>query len=117
MEKALALHGTEYEGSQILVEKSGQHLSNPTLAPGKGKGRTKDADKGKDKDKDKGSGLEVFIKNFVYETTEEEIRKDFGECGEIVRLKMPMVEGKSMGFAWVTYETKEAVKKAIEYDG
>merc|ERR1712083_432854 len=82
-------------------------------APGKGKGRTKDADKGKDRT----PGFEVFIKNFAYETTEEELRKDFGECGEIVRMKMPMIEGKSMGFAWITYENKEAVEKAVAYDG
>merc|ERR1711937_890740 len=82
---------------------------------GKGKGK----DKGKDKGKGKGnSEFEVFVGGLPFETEEATLRKDFAECGEIENLRLPLnEEGKPRGIAFITYKNKEAVDKALAFDG
>lgn len=119
--KALALNGELFKTHMLLVEKSGQHLlaGDGAGADSKGKG------KGKSKGKGKGTSSEheVFISNLLYEATEEKLREFLADCGEIVRLHMPSkVAGKCMGFAWVTFKTKEGMRQALdkeymEFDG
>merc|ERR1711937_407509 len=76
-------------------------------------------DKGKDKGKGKGnSEFEVFVGGLPFETEETTLRKDFAECGEIESFRMPLnEEGKARGIAFITYKNKEAVDKALAFDG
>jgi len=89
---------------------------------GKGKGKGKDG-KGKDgKGKDgKGKGNsenEVFVGGISFDCTEEAIRKDFGECGKIENLRMPLnEEGKPKGIAFLCFKTTEGVEAALKFDG
>merc|ERR1712217_531166 len=50
--------------------------------------------------------------------TEETLRKDFSECGEIEKMNLPLNdEGKPRGIAFITYKTKEGVDAALKFDG
>merc|ERR1712187_926290 len=70
---------------------------------------------------DKGKGnkeFEVFVGGLPFAVEEATLRKDFEECGEIESLRLPLnEEGKPRGIAFVTYKNKEAVEKALAFDG
>jgi RNA recognition motif-containing protein len=60
----------------------------------------------------------VFVGGLPWSADEETVKKDFGECGEIVSFSMPMnPEGQPKGIAFVDYTNAEGVKKALEFDG
>jgi len=62
--------------------------------------------------------LTVFIGGIPWSCSEDTVRKDFAECGEIERLSMPMNdEGKPKGFAFITYAKKAGVDAALKFDG
>merc|ERR1712048_1113196 len=49
--------------------------------------------------------------------TEETLKKDFAECGEIVSLRMPLNdEGSCRGIAFIKYSNKEGMDKAIAFN-
>eukprot|EP00747_Dinoflagellata_sp_TGD_P179664 gnl/TRDRNA2_/TRDRNA2_30842_c0_seq2.p1 gnl/TRDRNA2_/TRDRNA2_30842_c0~~gnl/TRDRNA2_/TRDRNA2_30842_c0_seq2.p1 ORF type:complete len:247 (+),score=55.26 gnl/TRDRNA2_/TRDRNA2_30842_c0_seq2:2-742(+) len=106
---AITMDGSTYEGSTIVVEQAGQHKKGD----GKGKGQ------GKGKDGKGSTAFEVFVRNLPFETDEKTLRTDFLECGEIERMHMPTKgnQGKSMGFAWIAFKTKEGLTKALAYNG
>merc|ERR1712113_1252689 len=108
VEKALKFHETEYGGRFISVRMSGDD---------KGKGKGKDG-KGKD-GKGKGKGnkeFEVFVGGLPFATTEEALKKDFAECGEIVSFRMPLNdEGNARGIAFIEFKDKEACEKALKF--
>jgi len=75
--------------------------------------------KGKSKGKGKCGGDEntVFVRGLPYEATEETLNKDFGECGAIVTLRMPLNdEGSCKGFCFIKYEDKEGMDKAMKFN-
>merc|ERR1712176_789757 len=92
VDKATAFNEQEYAGRTIYVSKAGE-------GP-----RGKDGDKGKGKGEKGSKGnndLTVFVRGLAWSLTEEIMRKDFGECGEVVSLRMPMnEEGKPKGIAF-----------------
>merc|ERR1712136_218159 len=47
------------------------------------------------------------------------LRKDFEECGPVTEIKLlkDAETGRSRGIAFITFATKEGVKKALEFDG
>merc|ERR1711971_1073276 len=103
VEKALAFNGTEYGGRWIKVNKSNEKPS-------------KDSAKGKGKDgKSKGnSEFEVFVGGVPESATEESLKKAFGECGEIDRLRLPLnEEGKPKGIAFIQFKDKDSCDKAV----
>jgi nucleolin len=103
VEKALKFNETEYGGRYLSVRKSGDD---------KGKGKGKDG-KGKSKGNKE---LEVFIGGLPFSTTEETLKKDFAECGEIVNFRMPLNdEGNPRGIAFIEYKDKEACDKALKF--
>ena len=61
------------------------------------------------------------MKNFPYETEEQELLGLFAKCGEITRLNMPTNKkgghGRCMGFAWLTFDSEKAMKKACKMTG
>merc|ERR1712083_897556 len=73
-------------------------------------------EKGKGKGKKGNKELEIFIGGLPFSTTEDVLRKDFTECGEIVNFKMPLNdEGNARGIAFVEYKDKESVEKALKF--
>merc|ERR1712151_426127 len=74
------------------------------------------AEKGKGKGKKGNKEFEVFVGGLPFSTTEEVLRKDFTECGEIVNLRMPLNdEGSARGIAFIEYKDKESVEKALKF--
>jgi len=62
--------------------------------------------------------LTVFIGGLPFKVKEAQLRLDFSECGEIEKLLMPTGDdGKRKGIAFITFKTKEAVKRALEFNG
>merc|ERR1719453_2568414 len=81
---------------------------DPT-AKGKGK-KGKDGGKGNDENT-------VFVRGLPFAATEESLNKDFGECGEIITLRMPLNdEGTCKGFCFIKYADKEGMDKALKFN-
>merc|ERR1719413_240312 len=79
---------------------------------GKGDGKGKDG-KGKDRD----DSNTVFVGGVPFSVTEEQLKKDFEECGEVISLRLPMRDdGTPRGIAFVKYKDEEGVKKALEFN-
>ncbi|MBT6120517.1 RNA-binding protein, partial [bacterium] len=51
----------------------------------------------------------VYIGNLAYGTTQDELRDEFGQCGEVsdVAIIMDRETGRSKGFGFITFETEE----------
>merc|ERR1719162_885096 len=77
----------------------------------KGKGKSKG---GKDGGGDENT---VFVRGLPFAATEESLNKDFGECGEVVTLRMPLnEEGTCKGFCFIKYTNKEGMDKAMAFN-
>merc|ERR1719174_2303314 len=73
--------------------------------------------KGKSKGKAGGDENTVFVRGLPFSATEEALNKDFGECGEIVSLRMPLNdEGSCRGIAFIKYTSKEGMDKAMAFN-
>jgi len=74
----------------------------------------------KGKGKKGGSGGDentVFCRGLPFSATEEALNKDFGECGEIVSLRMPLNdEGSCRGIAFIKYADKAGMDKAMAFN-
>uniref|UniRef100_A0A3B0MUF9 Nucleolar, RNA-binding protein, putative n=1 Tax=Theileria annulata TaxID=5874 RepID=A0A3B0MUF9_THEAN len=57
-------------------------------------------------------GCEIYCGNLPVESTEEELREFFEECGKITRVNK--LNGK--GIAFITFANEEAAKKALDYN-
>merc|ERR1712160_206403 len=53
-----------------------------------------------------------MIRGLPFTTTEDVLRKDFGECGEILSLRMVY----DKGFAFIKYSSKEGMTKAMAFN-
>merc|ERR1712217_81101 len=74
------------------------------------------AEKGKGKGKKGNKEFEIFVGGLPFSTTEDVLRKDFTECGEIVNSRMPLNdEGNARGIAFIEYKDKESVEKASKF--
>merc|ERR1711865_1036111 len=59
----------------------------------------------------------VFVGGLPFSTTEEVLKKDFTECGEIVNFRMPLNdEGNARGIAFIEYANAEGVEKALKFN-
>merc|ERR1712019_297631 len=59
----------------------------------------------------------VFVRGLPFATTEETLKKDFAECGEIVSLRMPLNdEGSCRGIAFIKYSDKDGRDKAMKFN-
>merc|ERR1712083_49409 len=60
--------------------------------------------------------FEVFVGGLPFSTTEDVLKKDFAECGEIVRFAMPLNdEGNARGIAFIEFTDKESCDKALKF--
>merc|ERR1712072_162198 len=112
MDKAIAFNETDYGGRTIYV--------SPAADKPEGKGKDgKGKSKGKD-GKDGGKGRDentAFVRGLPFATTEDALKKDFAECGEIVSLRMPLNdEGSCRGIAFIKYSDKGGMAKAMEFN-
>ncbi|KAI9501091.1 Nucleolar protein 13 [Coemansia spiralis] len=58
----------------------------------------------------------VWIGNLPYTVTKEDIKVFFKDCGgTITRIKLPKKNGKSSGFAYVDFDTQDAVSLALAH--
>merc|ERR1712176_1730967 len=69
---------------------------------------------GKEEDQRRHDDLTVRVAGLAYSVTEASLSKDFGECGEIHRLKLSRdADGNPRGRAFIEFTTSEAVEKAL----
>merc|ERR1712060_202778 len=62
-------------------------------------------------------GNTVFVRGLPFSVTEEALKKDFAECGEIERLSLPLnEEGKPKGISFIKYKAQEGVDAALKFD-
>jgi len=62
--------------------------------------------------------MTVFVGGLPFSTSEEQIQKDFEECGPIEKFNLPKGEdGRPRGIAFITYATQEGVDAALKFDG
>mmetsp|Transcript_153301 Transcript_153301/g.270534 ORF Transcript_153301/g.270534 Transcript_153301/m.270534 type:complete len:775 (-) Transcript_153301:90-2414(-) len=68
---------------------------------------------------DENKDLTAFVGGIAFSCcTEETLKKDFGECGEIVKLNILMnEEGRPKGIAFITFKTQEGLDAALKFDG
>merc|ERR1712060_877017 len=109
VQKAIAFDGDDYGGRRLKVNKAGEKGKD------KGKGKGEKGEKGKG---GKGNNdLTACVRGLSWSLTEEVLRKDFAECGEIVALIMLLnEEGKPKGTAFIEYKDDEGLKKACEFN-
>lgn len=63
--------------------------------------------------------LSVRVFGLNYDTTEDDVKNYFKECGPIVEVTFPTFEdsGRSKGYCGVLFQSPKAVAKAVEMDG
>lgn len=61
----------------------------------------------------------VYISNLPYSVTEKDLRELFGDCGPISSIRLPenRQTKQNRGFAFITFDSDKAAKKALNYDG
>merc|ERR1712157_521260 len=84
-EAALKFDGTEYGGRKLRVRYSSDDSGKRTNEGGKGKAKS-----GKAPLRTGNKDLEIMVTGLPFAATSEKVREDFRECGEIVRLVMPL---------------------------
>jgi len=106
VDAALKFDGQDYGGRTLKVV-----LANAKGEKGKG------GDKGKGKGKGGDSENTACVKGLPWASTEESLKKDFAECGEIEVIRMPKnEEGQSKGIAFIVFKSKEGVEKACAFN-
>jgi len=59
----------------------------------------------------------VFIRGLPWSVTEDVLRKDFSDCGEIVKLSLPKNEqGQPKGISFIKYKSQAGIDAALKYD-
>lgn len=106
--KAVTLNGSELQGKTIVVRTSGAAKPPQADKGDKGKGR-----------RGTNPELTVFANGFPYHFDDAKLRKTFEACGFISNLKLPMLqdESASRGFAFISFDDKSSVEKALKLDG
>ena len=61
-------------------------------------------------------GRKLFLGGLPFDATENDLRKDFGEYGELEDVQLPMGDSgtKHKGFAFITYRSKDDCRYASE---
>jgi heterogeneous nuclear ribonucleoprotein A1/A3 len=62
------------------------------------------------------SQTKVYVGNLSYDTDENSLEDFFSSCGEITDLKLikDRDTGRSKGFAFITFDSQEAMDKALQ---
>lgn len=69
----------------------------------------------KQKEEEVSEVYEIFFGELSYDADEEDIRKHFEECGDIINIKLlTRMDGKSKGKGFIKLSSKEAQEKALD---
>ncbi len=62
---------------------------------------------------------EIYVGNFPYDTSKEDIREFFTQYGEVneVKLIMDFDTGQSKGFGFVSFSSEQECQNALKADG
>eukprot|EP00747_Dinoflagellata_sp_TGD_P194200 gnl/TRDRNA2_/TRDRNA2_61343_c0_seq1.p1 gnl/TRDRNA2_/TRDRNA2_61343_c0~~gnl/TRDRNA2_/TRDRNA2_61343_c0_seq1.p1 ORF type:complete len:442 (-),score=148.63 gnl/TRDRNA2_/TRDRNA2_61343_c0_seq1:168-1460(-) len=122
--EALKFNGTDYGGRTLTVRMaSDKTLLQERKSQPKGKGRGKGEGKAKSvkdvhPEPPEPSVLEVIVRGLGPKAAEDALRAHLKECGEVESVRIPMNKKKRFkGFAFVRFETKKGVKKALKLSG
>jgi RNA recognition motif-containing protein len=65
---------------------------------------------------EKPPSVKIFVGNFGFEVTQDDVHKHFSQCGEVKTVFLATFEdtGKCKGFGWVTFEDVESSKHAVK---
>ena len=66
--------------------------------------------------KDPSNDTTLFVGNIPYFSNEKDVMDFFSDCGK-VEVKLFYIDGKSKGYAHVTFQDENAVEKALKKDG
>lgn len=60
----------------------------------------------------------VYVSNLPYSCTEKDLRELFGDCGGIITIRLPenRQTKQNRGFAFITFDSDKAARKALNYD-
>lgn len=136
VQEALKWHDSHYAGRTILVRRAGGKAKGDSKGDGKdgskgkgsGKGKGHGKDKTSSKSQGKGDGKDrewnhdhdrtIFVGSLPTDTEQHHLLKDFGECGQIEKVRMLTdADGWFKGAAFVVFKTSAGSKKALEWDG
>ena len=107
-----AENGADLDGRNLKVNYSGDkpaggdnNFGSRSFSQGRGGGEG-------------GESSTIFVGNLSFKTTQNSLSSFFSECGDIKDVRIPMGDdGRPRGFAHVEFESPEAAKKALEYNG
>jgi len=61
---------------------------------------------------------QLYVTGLPWETTNEDLRNHFSKCGKILSMRVPLqYDGKLKGFAFITFDSHNALAVAIGMDG
>ena len=65
------------------------------------------------------SQSKIYVGNLSYSASQDDLRQLFGACGELkdIRIITDRDTGRSKGFAFVTFESSDAVQAALQLNG
>lgn len=58
----------------------------------------------------------AYVGNLPYQTTEEDLTNEFSSCGNVERVQLIIDRetGRSKGFAFITFDSPEALEAALQ---
>ena len=61
----------------------------------------------------------IYVNNLAFSCTAKDIEEIFGDCGGILSIRLPEDKQtkQNRGFAFVTFDSEKAAKRALNYDG
>lgn len=116
-EKPIDLSISHFRRSRKTLRKR----QNPTV-------KEEEQEEKKAEGKNESGSLEVYVEGLPYETTEEQVRSFFEDCGDVVELRMPRSpfllqfthsyqdSGRCRGYCFIRFDSSDAVSKALEKD-
>ncbi|MCJ1358153.1 MAG: hypothetical protein MMC33_008151 [Icmadophila ericetorum] len=104
---AIALSETLFTGRRVLIKPSTSFEGRPDKSESNGTPKAP---------LEKPPSNRIFVGNLAFDTTREELREHFKQCGEVADVFITTFEdsGKCKGYGWVTFEDVEAAEAAVK---
>ena len=105
--KAVAKNGKEFGGRTLVIELAQPKEDRPSGFQRGGPGGPSAK-----------NSKSVFVGNLSYQTTEDDIRKFFDDCGEIKAVRLATDrDGSSKGFAHIDFDDEKDAENAVKKSG
>lgn len=119
---AIALSETELQHRKLLIKDSTSFEGRPAKAkePEPVEAGTAGGPNGQKQNNkqevDPNASRKIFVGNMSFQTTEEDVRRNFEKCGEIEWVKVATFEdtGKCKGYGWVKFKEPAAAAWAVK---